>query len=211
MSKKKNTTPQVSFIEDCYRLYEQKMYRVAYRVLNDEGQAEDAVSEAFIRLMKKDVFFEDAKSDDCKRYIIKVIKNVSINIYNKNKREQELIYLSDKEDTYSSKRNGRNYYEESDNTDNIYGINEYASSLYDPASIIGNMALEEYISYLPDKYYDVIDCLIYKNLSVKETAKYLNISEVNVRKRFERAKAMLRNRVKGEDVYEQECYRERNA
>ena len=85
MSKKKNTTPQVSFIEDCYRLYEQKMYRVAYRVLNDEGQAEDAVSEAFIRLMKKDVFFEDAKSDDCKRYIIKVIKNVSINIYNKNK------------------------------------------------------------------------------------------------------------------------------
>ncbi len=185
MSKKKNSAPQISFIEECYRLYEQKMYRVAYRILNDEGQAEDAVSEAFIRLMKKDVFFEDTESDDCKRYIIKVIKNVSINIYNKNKREQELIYLSDKEDT--------------------------SSSLYDPASVIGNIELEESISYLPDKYYDVIDCLIYKNLSVKETAVELNISEVNVRKRFERAKAMLRNRVKGECDYEQEHYRERNA
>lgn len=211
MSKKKNIAPQVSFIEECYRLYEQKMYRVAYRVLNDEGQAEDAVSEAFIRMMKKDVFFEDAKSDDCKRYIIKVIKNVSINIYNKNKREQELIYLSDREDVYGGKRKRAGYYEESDNTDNIYDISEHASSLYDPGSNMGNTELEEYISYLPDKYYDVIDCLIYKNLSVKETAAELNISEVNVRKRFERAKAMLRNRVKGEREYEQEHYRERNA
>ena len=211
MSKKKNIAPNVSFIEECYRLYEQKMYRAAYRILNDEGQAEDAVSEAFIRLMKKDVFFEDAESDDCKRYIIKVIKNVSINIYNKNKREQELIYLSDREDTYGGKIQKADYFGVSNKTDNIYDIIDHASSLNDPASIIVNMELEEYISYLPDKYYDVIDCLIYKNLSVKETAKYLNISEVNVRKRFERAKAMLRNRVKGECDYEQEHYRERNA
>lgn len=211
MSKKKNIAPNVSFIEECYRLYEQKMYRVAYRILNDEGQAEDAVSEAFIRLMKKDVFFEDAESDDCKRYIIKVIKNVSINIYNKNKREQELIYLSDREDTYGGKIQKADYFGVSNKTDNIYDIIDHASSLNDPASIIVNMELEEYISYLPDKYYDVIDCLIYKNLSVKETSVELNISEVNVRKRFERAKAMLRNRVKGECDYEQEHYRERNA
>ena len=211
MSKKKNIAPNVSFIEECYRLYEQKMYRVAYRILNDEGQAEDAVSEAFIRLMKKDVFFEDAESDDCKRYIIKVIKNVSINIYNKNKREQELIYLSDREDTYGGKIQKADYFGVSNKTDKIYDIIDHASSLNDPASIIVNMELEEYISYLPDKYYDVIDCLIYKNLSVKETSVELNISEVNVRKRFERAKAMLRNRVKGECDYEQEHYRERNA
>lgn len=211
MSKKKNIAPNVSFIEECYRLYEQKMYRVAYRILNDEGQAEDAVSEAFIRLMKKDVFFEDAESDDCKRYIIKVIKNVSINIYNKNKREQELIYLSDREDTYGGKIQKADYFGVSNKTDNIYDIIDHASSLNDPASIIVNMELEEYISYLPDKYYDVIDCLIYKNLSVKETSVELNISEVNVRKRFERAKAMLRNRVKGECDYEQEHYREKNA
>ena len=184
MSKKKSKNAEVSFIEDCYRLYEQKMYRVAYRILHDEGCAEDAVHEAFIRMMKKDVFFEDACSDECKRYIIKVIKNVSINIYNKNKRKNEVIYLSDREDEIP-------YEDERLNSNDVDII--------------------EYISYLPDKYYDVVDCLINKNLSVKETANELGITEVNVRKRFERAKTMLRNMVKGEYDYDERKYRERNA
>ncbi|MBQ9609599.1 MAG: sigma-70 family RNA polymerase sigma factor [Lachnospiraceae bacterium] len=184
MSKKESKDKEISFIEDCYRLYEQKMYHVAYRILHDEGCAEDAVHEAFIRMMKKDVFFEDACSDDCKRYIIKVIKNVSINIYNKNKRKNEVIYLSDREDEIP-------YEDERLNSDDI--------------------DIREYISYLPDKYYDVVDCLINKNLSVKETAKELDITETNVRKRFERAKAMLRNMMKGEFEYDERKYRERNA
>ena len=35
-----------------YELYEQKMYGVAFSVLHDSWQAEDAVSEAFVKLIK---------------------------------------------------------------------------------------------------------------------------------------------------------------
>ena len=48
------------------------------------------------------------------------------------------------------------------------------------------------ISTLSPRYYEVVDCLAIKNLSVKETAKRLGISEANVRKRFERAKKKLK-------------------
>lgn len=69
--KKKNVRMQdgkelVIFMEKCYRLYEQKMYQVAYRVLQDSTWAEDAVQNAFLKLMKGQVYFEDVHSDDCK-------------------------------------------------------------------------------------------------------------------------------------------------
>ena len=43
----------VVFIETCYRLYEQKMYAVAYRILKDRYLAEDVVQETFLKLMRK--------------------------------------------------------------------------------------------------------------------------------------------------------------
>ena len=79
--------PAVSFIEQCYELYEQKMYRVAYNILHDAYAAEDAVQDAFVKLMRSQVLFEDPTSDDCKKYLITVIKNASYDIYNRRARE----------------------------------------------------------------------------------------------------------------------------
>ena len=45
------TSKQRSFIESCYELYEQKMFRVALAVLHDEKLAEDAVQDAFLQLI----------------------------------------------------------------------------------------------------------------------------------------------------------------
>ncbi len=56
------------------------MYQVAYLILRDAGFAEDSVQEAFLKLMKWNIYFENPKSDDCKRYIITVIKHSSIDI-----------------------------------------------------------------------------------------------------------------------------------
>lgn len=165
----------IKFIENIYKLYEQKMYHVAYSILHDEGLAEDAVQEAFIKLMKHNVYFEEPLSDNCKRYIITVIKNSSINIYNKKKKEQEIIYFPG-EDTKIKNISSEN------------SIEEYAD-------------IEELASFLPAKYYMVVKCLTIKNLSVKETASELGITEANVRKRFERAKIMLKTIVKGSNGY----------
>ena len=58
---------QRSFIERCYELYEQKMFRVALSVLHDEKLAEDAVQDVFLQLIRHKVYFCKEDSDDCKR------------------------------------------------------------------------------------------------------------------------------------------------
>ncbi|MBQ6211654.1 MAG: hypothetical protein IJJ57_02015, partial [Ruminococcus sp.] len=47
------TYDETEKLKKLYSIYEQPMYRIAYAVLHDEGLAEDAVSEAFIRIMRK--------------------------------------------------------------------------------------------------------------------------------------------------------------
>lgn len=56
----------------------------------------------------------------------------------------------------------------------------------------GGLDLEEIISSLPPKYYAVVNCLIIKDLTVNETAVELGITAAAVRKRFQRAKLLLK-------------------
>lgn len=172
-----NSQMSIRFIEKCYKLYEQKMYQVAYRILNDEGMAEDAVQNAFLKLIKSNTYFKDPKSDDCKRYIITVIKNASITIYNRQKKEQEVICFSDQSEQFEKKEE--------------HEIDEEREQI------------RAAIHQLPEKYYLVLDCMVIKEMSVKDTAKELAITEAAVRKRFERAKFLLKTIVKGCDRYEE--------
>lgn len=146
----KEKKKQIAFIEDCYRLYENKMYYVAYGILHDEGLAEDAVQDAFLKLMKHEVQFDSVESDDCKRYIITVIRNAAINIYNKKKRESEHMYLTDDDTKYDS------------------------TVEMDPDSDAG---WQEIMKGLPEKYYEVVYYLVIKDYSTRETARKLNLSD----------------------------------
>lgn len=160
---------RAEFIEKCYQLYEQKMYQAAFGILHDSGRAEDAVQEAFLKLMKGQAYFENAESEECKRYMITVIKHSAIDIYNKKKREQEIICFLDRDIDGETKGTAL---KEGDREE--------------------EEELKTLISGLRPKYYDVVEALALDNLSVKETSGRLGISEVNVRKRFERAKKMLK-------------------
>lgn len=172
----KDKKAQIKFIEDCYRLYEQKMYLAAYCILHDSGRAEDAVQEAFLKLMKSEVYFAEAESEDCKKYIITVIRHAAIDQYNRKKKEQEIVCFSD-ETVYLERIAASE--EKEEETD-----------------------IKELISDLPVKYRVVVDCLAVKNLSVRETAGKLGISEAAVRKRFERSKKILKSVWRENKVYE---------
>ena len=160
---------QINFIEECYSLYEQKMYRVAFSILHDEPLAEDAVQDAFLQLIKHEVHFDIAGSDDCKRYIITVIRNASINIYNKRKNDNRSVSISD-------------------NPEIINGLQAEVTE----DDQMTDAKCTPLMDSLPEKYYQVVDCLIVKDYTIRETADKLGISEANVRKRFERAKKMMR-------------------
>ena len=165
---------QVKFIEACYRLYEQKMYYVAYSILHDEGKAEDAVQDAFLKLMKHEVQFDRADSDDCKRYIITVIRNAAITIYNKTRKESEYMYLTDKDERFE------------------VAVETVQESDTDWKSLM---------NCLPKKYYEVVEYLVIREYTTKETALKLNITEANVRKRYERAKQKMRDYMKDRGIY----------
>ena len=164
----------VQFIEKCYSLYEHKMYRVAFSILNDQYAAEDAVQDAFLKLMKSNKVFDDAESDDCQRYVFTVIKSAAISTYRKRRRDSNLIPLSDLEGTLESNINEQDGKEASH--------------------------LKDILDKLPSKYKDVVQCLVIDDLSVRETSSRLNISESCVRKRFERAKKKLKGHVQLSDI-----------
>ena len=171
---------QTKFIDDCYRLYERKLYSAAYAILKDEGQAEDAVQDTFLNLLRKEVYFEDATSEDCRRFILTVIKNVAINRYRKNQREREHEMLAEEETlTFIGENAGG---ENSTEAEALGGEDDRA---------------EVMLKLLPDKYRDVMRCLVIEEISVRETADRLDISEAGVRKRFERARKMLKEKLKG--------------
>lgn len=159
---------QHAFIEDCYELYEQKMFRVALAILHDEKLAEDAVQDAFLQLIRHKVFFRKADSDDCKRYIITVIKNASINIYNKRNNENRIVSYSD-------------------NLEAVCSEQAIEDDKNEPEAECAPL-----LNSLPPKYYNVVNCLVIHDYSVAETAEMLGITEANVRKRYERARKMMR-------------------
>lgn len=75
-------------MEELYELYEQKVYYVAYSILNNIQQAEDTVQETFITLYKNLEKLHNLNIQELKRYILRVAKNKAIDSYRKNKRHE---------------------------------------------------------------------------------------------------------------------------
>ena len=170
---------QKRFIEECYRLFERKLYSAAYMILRDEGQAEDAVQDTFLNLIKNEVFFEDAGSDDCRRYVLTCLKNAAITRYRKLARNREREVAAEEETLAVLADAG--------------GAGAYAgpeSAADNPDERAGEMLM-----LLPEKYREVMRLLAVEELSSKEAAARLKMSEAAVRKRYERAKKMLREKI----------------
>lgn len=155
-----------------FELYEQKMYHIAFSILHNEWQAEDAVMDAFEKILKHEKIMDDPYSDDTKRYVIRIIKSTSIDIYRKNVKEREHTALVD------------------DGIDQIFQQKtDFDSGFSDRVADI--------IKGLPKDYQEVLYERYAKEKTVRETAQTLQISESAVRKRQERAIKMLRDRIGG--------------
>lgn len=166
--------------EELYALYEQKMYRIAYSILQDTWQAEDAVSDAFIRLIGSIEKIRDTKSPKTKQYIIKVTRSAAIDLYRKNQRDSKAVTLITDEEQQIPLAE--------DPIDQLLGRTS------------STQQMQELLACLPDRYRRVMVCRCIHELSVKETAAVLEISESLVRKHYERAKKLLMKKI-GEEKY----------
>lgn len=150
-------------VELLYELYEQAMYRVAFSVLKNEAEAEDAVSESFVVIIKSLRKIDLPESEMTKRFILKTIKNKSIDMYRSIAKKREKALSIDEYDLQSNE----NVEDNAINREIISGLE------------MGDD--EKELIYLRE-------C---QELSWKEISERLDISESAARKRFERLKRKL--------------------
>ncbi len=157
-----------------YEEYRTFMCKEAFRILKDIQLAEDAVQQAFIKIIKNldKVDMKDAMKT--KSFLIIICRNVAFDIYKKRARfmsNSEYIDICGDDDegelgTFSC-------------PSNVVIENETYSDVI--------KAIEE----LPDIYRDVIILEHFHNYSKKEIAKLLNVNYDTVKKRTERGRDLL--------------------
>ena len=162
-------------IAEYYDMYEQKVYRLAYAVLGDVWQAEEAVQETFLKLISCRDTVRRMSESKRTAYITKMAKNIAIDMYRSNKRASESVstFVGDETSAETLENAvwnhradfGRDMADEVENRQLVKDVLERMS---------GDDAL-------------VLQLRIIRQLSVRETAAIMNMSEPAVRKRYERA------------------------
>lgn len=169
-----DTEEEKSKLEKLYYEYKGLMKYVAFDILRDNGLAEDAVHEAFIKLTRHLVGIDEIYSHKTKSFIVIIIRSVALDMLDKEKRNK------------------------------IYSIEDIEDKAVIEDNIIGNIELEELCSIiqsLPDIHRDIIELKVYYELSDKEIGDILGISHQAVRKRLQRARNVLKQSLEKRSVY----------
>lgn len=80
-----------------YDKYLNLMLYTAYNILGNQQDAEDAVSEAFLRIAKNFSKVEKTICSKTANQFVIIVRNVSIDIYRKNKKKKEIPFQADME------------------------------------------------------------------------------------------------------------------
>lgn len=81
-----------------YQKYESGMYNIAFSILHDRHLAEDAVQEAFIKLIKYLPEIESISCHKTKALIVIIVKSAAIDLYRKRKKMYEVESVEVDED-----------------------------------------------------------------------------------------------------------------
>lgn len=74
-------------IEQIFLLYGDKMYSKAFSILKNREAAEDAVQEAFVKIIKHKDIIDDVKSAGTKALILTIVENSALDRYRYEQRE----------------------------------------------------------------------------------------------------------------------------
>ncbi|MEG0542458.1 MAG: sigma-70 family RNA polymerase sigma factor [Angelakisella sp.] len=161
-------TRQERFAE-IYDTYQSSMYRIAYSVLRDEGFAEDAVQQTFLKIYNDMDKIDEICSGKTRSFIVVLVRNTAIDLYRKRKREQ-VVYFDDLERTPVS------------------------STPLPEETAINTQSEEEVVralSELGEKYTDILLLKYYYGFRNKEIAERLSMTEAAVASRIFQAKRLL--------------------
>jgi RNA polymerase sigma factor (sigma-70 family) len=142
------------------------LFRVAFRICGTEEAAEDLCQEAFFKIHEKNMLFPS--QDDAKYWLIRVVKNASLNFAKRKERERKAYQ--------------RAFHE---------GRREQQSAERDYLDGETKKEMQEILAVLPEKLRTVVILKEYAGLNYREIGKTLGITEGNVKVRMFRARKKL--------------------
>lgn len=172
-----DTKENIYKVDQLYHKYRETMYYIAYKILQDEFLAEDAVQQTFLKIFKNIDAIGEIFCHETKAYCIVSCKRVAIDMLRQKNREK-----FDSLDSCLMEQipTGISVEEEV-----IFKIN---------MRIIINKILQ-----LPQLQKDIL-CLYYGGGSLKEIAIDLHISHEAAKKRLQRARKLLRFMLRNEGL-----------
>ena len=165
--------------KDFKKLYDATMellFKVSFRIVNDEEAAEDLVHDSYIKVNEKQLVFPSL--DDAKFWLIRVVKNASLNYAQRKAREARAYHKA--------------LYE---------GRQEMDSGETDLLKAEAMAKTREALDMLPPKLKEVLVLREYGDMNYREIGKVLGITEGNVKVRIFRAREQLLKLIGEDDVY----------
>lgn len=173
-----------SFVEKLYDRYEKPMYVAAFSVLHHRQDSEDCVHEAVVNVIEcLDSFRHIDEERKLKHLALIAVKNKAIDLYRRKKRQLEV-------EAYMAKELEEGLIADTDEDMVRIVINEENQRL-----------VATLVRKLDDIYRDVILLKFEQEMTTKEIAKFLNITDDLVRMRYMRARRLLIE-MGGEALYE---------
>lgn len=158
-----NSDDKVKF-EKVYKSFKNIMLNRAYEIVKDRQLAEDAVHNAFLKIINNLPKIYDADSNETKWYVIVIVTNEAKKIYNK---ENKILKaeLMDVESDFN------------------------LEAIVEDKNIVEKVKRE--IDLLPEIYRDTMSLKYYNDLSNKEISSVLSIPISTVKKRLQRGRKIL--------------------
>ena len=156
---------QRSELSEIYEKYRKRFVGIALKILRNRENAEDAVQEAFLEIADKPDTFFSLDGKNRLRYLCSVVRNVSVDMFNKRKNVVEL-------------------------NENISFNDDPLESLV--LNEISRGELVGFIESLPPLQQNVLVMTRLLKLSISETAKTLRISERAVNQRLYLARKAIK-------------------
>ncbi|MCR5796500.1 MAG: sigma-70 family RNA polymerase sigma factor [Eubacterium sp.] len=155
-----------------YNEYDRLMYYIAGKILNNHEDIEDAVMEAWIRIIRNLDKISEISCPKTMSYVVIIVERVAINIYKKN-----------------SSKNKREVMIENFEESPIFATSDQEMSSIEVHQILRNM---------PKKYSDPLILYYIQELSVEEISKLLDVSTDAVYKRIQRGRKEFERRWKND-------------
>ena len=163
-------------IEKLYKQYEQDMYHTAYAILKRKTDAEDAVAEAFIRIIRNSSRIDTENNSKTKAFMLIVAKNAALSKYREIKKEFHFIESLD------------------DLSEKIPDVND------DALSNINTEHIFELIKEIGGYFYDIMFLQFRYGYTVAEISDITGLTEINIRQIKSRGKRELITKMKEENI-----------